>query len=79
MFVFAEDGDFIFIVTHSNGPSVADPTNVVQTTVTKFKLIVEEGGEGRAHLLPLAAKPDRLSDIARNETELRKIYKNRGF
>jgi len=78
MFVFAEDGDYICIVTHSNGPSVVDPAGIIQTTVTKYKVMVEQGTSGRAHLIPLAAAPDYLSDDARNETELKKIYKNRG-
>jgi hypothetical protein len=72
MFVFAEDGDYLCLVTHTNGPSVADPAHAVETVVTKYKVVIE--GVDYAHLLPMKAAPDRFSDVARNETELKKLY-----
>ena len=73
MFVFAEDGDYVCLVTHPNGPNVNDPAALIETVVTKYKVVVE--GNSCAHLVALKEQPDRFSEIARSESELLKLYK----
>lgn len=74
MYVFAEDGDLLFLITRS-GPSPADPCGQIGTVVTKYRVIVEDGTLKYGHLIPLKSNPDLLPGTARSETDLTNLYK----